>query len=126
MNATPWQLAQTERMFTKMLRSDAAAQQREKCTYCREKMAAVTAEHLQPRSRGGSTVRKNIKAACVPCNRAKGNGTEASFRRTLHQGIQDIPRGDMSVTLAWIRFRLNRRIERAEKRICAFVGLEAA
>jgi hypothetical protein len=123
--ATKTVLDQTEDMFRKMLRSDATIEQRFRCIYCRDVLTlkTTTAEHAQPRSRGGSTERKNIKGACSPCNNAKGNCTDAWFRRVLHAG--EIPLYDRALTAAYIRFRLNRRVERAEKRIRAFVGMGA-
>jgi 5-methylcytosine-specific restriction endonuclease McrA len=122
-HATPHRMAATERMFLKMLRSDAKIEQKSRCVYCKERMTVATAEHLTPRSKGGQTVRENIKAACFACNAAKSNGSPAWFRRILHQN--DIPLGDTGITAAWVRRRLNTRIERAEKRIKRAVGMAA-
>jgi 5-methylcytosine-specific restriction endonuclease McrA len=122
-NATSYQLEKTERIFKQMLRGDAAVMQKSRCCYCKDIMLRPTAEHLQPKSRGGSTERKNVRAACEPCNSAKSNGSEAWFRRTLHE--RDMPLHDTPMAMAWIRYRLNLRIERAEKRICKFAGMTA-
>ncbi|HCB33811.1 MAG TPA: HNH endonuclease [Acidimicrobiaceae bacterium] len=34
---------------------------------------ATQVDHIKPRSKGGSTRRSNLQAACAPCNRAKGD-----------------------------------------------------
>src|SRR5262245_50230080 len=111
------QMAWTERMFKRAYKSDAVVNQRFRCVYCFERMTmqAATAEHAVPRSRGGTTDRKNIKGACSACNLAKGNGSEAWMRRVLNG--PDIPLDDKLMTAAYIRFRINRRADKAEKRI---------
>ena len=121
--ATQSQLAGVERAFTRMYRWDALGEQKMRCIYCRDRITRdnATADHLVPRSRGGTTAKKNIRAACKPCNEAKGNGNPTWFRDRLHAPI--IPLGDTSLTCAWIRFRLNRRVEKAERRICRAVGM---
>lgn len=123
--ATDRHLADTAHTFKKMLRSDATIDQRFRCIYCCEQMTlkSTTAEHLIAKSRGGALDRKNIKGACEPCNKAKGSGNASWFRRVLHQ--REIPLDDPLLTAAFIRFRLNRRLQRAEKRICAYVGMAA-
>lgn len=122
-SATTWQLSRTETMFRKMYRADAKVEQKSRCVYCKDWMIVATAEHLQPRNRGGSTVRKNIKAACQPCNTAKGNGTDSWFKNLLHQ--RDMPLHETALAMAWIRFRLNGRIQRSEKRIRKLIGMTA-
>ncbi len=124
--ASEKQLRQSEHMFTKMLRSDATINQNFRCIYCRCVMllGTATAEHAVPRSRGGHTDRKNIKGACGPCNVAKSNGTEAWFRRVLHAG--ELPKNDPALLSAYIRFRINSRVERAEKKIRRAVGMPVA
>ena len=37
-------------------------------------------EHSRPRSKGGTDHLNNLYAACISCNRSKGNGTTASAR----------------------------------------------
>lgn len=122
-NATPHNMAATERMFLRMLREDARIAQKSRCCYCKDIMDVVTAEHLTPRSRGGQTERKNIKAACPACNLAKGNGTDSWFRGLLHR--RELPIGDTGLSMAWVRRRLNVRVQRAEKRIKRAVGMAA-
>jgi hypothetical protein len=123
--ATQEHLERTAHAFKKMVRSDAVIEQRRHCIFCRDPMtfATATAEHMLPRSKGGATDRKNIKASCEPCNFAKGNGTDAWMRRVLHGA--EIPTDDPAMTAAYIRHRLNRKVERSEKRIRVFVGMPA-
>ena len=44
------------------------------------KRGAWEIEHSRPRSKGGSDHMNNLYAACVSCNRSKGNATTASVR----------------------------------------------
>ena len=44
------------------------------------KRGAWEIEHSRPRSRGGTDHLNNLYAACISCNRSKGNGTTASAR----------------------------------------------
>lgn len=121
--ATTSHLAKTDRVFVRMYREEALAGQRMRCVFCKDKITRVnaTADHLVPRSRGGRTERKNIRAACKPCNDAKSNGNPTWFRDVLNG--PGIPLGDLRLGKAWIRFRLNRRFEKAERRICRAVGM---
>ena len=121
--ATKVQQQKAEHMFLKMFRSEATSEQKFRCVYCQDRMTitTATADHLLPRSLGGGTQRDNIKGACVACNRAKGNRTDAWFRRVLNQ--PSIPLDDKGITEAYIRFRINRRVGKAEKRIRQFAGM---
>ena len=121
--ATYAHMTKADQMFARMFREDALAAQRMRCVFCKDKItrANATADHLVPRSRGGRTERNNIRAACRPCNDAKSNGNPTWFRDVLHG--PRIPLGDRRLTAAWVRFRLNRRLERAERRICRAVGM---
>ena len=53
------------------------------CQYCGRVLpaAALTFEHVIPRSRGGLTTWGNIVTACVPCNTGKGNSLRIKPRR---------------------------------------------
>ena len=50
---------------------------------------ATTADHLVPRSRGGPDALANLRPACAPCNRQRGDMTLDEWRqlygRTTHQ-----------------------------------------
>lgn len=63
-----------------------------RCHICRKKVArknygspnargAWEVEHSRPRSKGGSNHLNNLYAACLPCNRSKGNGATRTARR---------------------------------------------
>ena len=41
---------------------------------------ATTADHLVPRSRGGPDVLANLRPACAPCNRQRGDMTLDEWR----------------------------------------------
>jgi 5-methylcytosine-specific restriction endonuclease McrA len=47
------------------------------CQYCLKKLlpAALTLDHVIPRSRGGGSTWENLVASCKPCNNHKGNRT---------------------------------------------------
>jgi hypothetical protein len=41
------------------------------CAYCGESFFSLTIDHIVPFSRGGGDGRKNLTAACGPCNKEK-------------------------------------------------------
>jgi 5-methylcytosine-specific restriction endonuclease McrA len=45
------------------------------CWWCRHRMSmdTLTIDHLHPKSRGGSDSLENLRPACSPCNRSRGN-----------------------------------------------------
>src|SRR5215475_538634 len=49
------------------------------CRYCGGPASEV--DHYQPFSRGGLTIDSNLVAACVYCNRSKGDRTVEEWRR---------------------------------------------
>lgn len=51
------------------------------CSYCGS--AADTVDHVLPRSRGGTTERTNLVAACRKCNSGKGARTPEQWREAL-------------------------------------------
>lgn len=102
--------------WTRMFRVEAWIEQRGKCGYCHEPItrAAATADHRHPIIRGGSTTRHNIKAACDPCNKAKGNMTEGEFLKAIKNPQ---PGSSIHIWLAWSRRRIWLATERVCKRI---------
>ncbi len=116
------QMKRMDQVFVRAFRIDDWAQRSNKCGYCLDKIgrADVTGDHVVPRARGGTTRRENIKAACQPCNICKASHSEKLFKRM----VRTLPEGaSLPLMLMHIRWRLNRRTERAERRILASVGL---
>lgn len=50
------------------------------CQYCGSDDRPLTMDHVIPKSKGGKTEWTNVVAACVPCNRKKGNKLPAEIR----------------------------------------------
>ena len=44
----------------------------EYCLYCGETSDDLTADHIHPRQKGGSTSHWNLGPACIECNQRKG------------------------------------------------------
>jgi 5-methylcytosine-specific restriction endonuclease McrA len=61
------------------------ARDRYLCAYCgvQQRPADLTAEHVQPQSRGGRNTWTNLVSACKPCNLRKGNRTPEQARMPL-------------------------------------------
>ena len=50
-----------------------------RCAYCDNSTGPFELDHIQPRSRGGSSAVSNLVLACHACNAAKGDRTAADF-----------------------------------------------
>jgi len=50
-----------------------------RCAYCASSKGPFELDHVQPRSRGGSSAASNLVLACHACNVAKGDRTAAEF-----------------------------------------------
>lgn len=61
--------------FVRCSRKNVLLRDRYQCQYCSIKCraAAITIDHIVPRSRGGKTTWTNVVAACNQCNRRKGS-----------------------------------------------------
>jgi 5-methylcytosine-specific restriction endonuclease McrA len=114
-----------ETLWRGVHRTDAWRRQGGRCCYCCEPlaMARVTADHVEPRRRGGGTSSRNIAAACRPCNSAKGHMPEKAFKRAIRRPE---PQHKLSIWLAHARRRIWLRTMAAERRLLALVGLEEA
>jgi 5-methylcytosine-specific restriction endonuclease McrA len=110
-----------ERMWTRMFALESWLKQGGKCAYCREPMKRddITGDHVDPIVSGGSTRRENIKAACRPCNMAKGHLSETAFLKAIKSPR---PGDSIHIWLAWSRRRIWLRTERACKRIMEAVS----
>lgn len=49
------------------------------CHYCGEIRLAMTADHMLPQCRGGSSDMSNLVCACEDCNRSKSSRTKEEF-----------------------------------------------
>jgi 5-methylcytosine-specific restriction endonuclease McrA len=54
------------------------------CQYCGSTESPLTIDHVIPKSRGGKTEWTNVVAACVSCNRKKGNKLPADAKMHPH------------------------------------------
>lgn len=111
-----------ENLWRRVYRDQALKEQGGKCCYCHEPLnrRTATADHVTPVRRGGTTTKENIHAACYPCNQAKGAMTERRFKTLLRNPPDD---AHINLRIAAFRFRLWRRVDLAERRILAAVGL---
>lgn len=114
----PPPMSRTEQMFLRMFREEARCAQGSKCAYCHEpiKRDDATGDHVVSRRDGGSTTRKNIKAACESCNLTKKGMSEAAFLRAIKNPQ---PGDSIHIWLAWARRRIWLATERVCKRIMA-------
>lgn len=105
------------------LRNDALVRQSGRCAYCKDPLPArrATADHVVARRRGGVTEPGNIKACCQPCNALKGAMTEKRFMRQLRHPPAA---ASWPLLMAHMRWRIAKRLEKAERRILALVGHE--
>ena len=107
---------QRDRVWIRAARVDAWTRQGGLCFWCHSEIARheVTAEHMIPRSKGGPNQSWNISAACHLCNLARGTMNPTKFRSML-RGRRAVPQ--RHIRERQIIFRLNRRAERACRRI---------
>lgn len=52
---------------------------------------ATTADHLVPRARGGPDVITNLRPACQPCNRQRGDMTLTEWRTLYGHPTTELP-----------------------------------
>jgi 5-methylcytosine-specific restriction endonuclease McrA len=73
---------EAEGHFTSAEWRDLVAHHQRRCAYCLV-VAPLEVDHRIPLKRGGTNWIANILPACGPCNRTKGQLTEAEFRARL-------------------------------------------
>ena len=97
---------------------DALEVQNGLCIYCDEPLTpeTMTTEHIIPRSKGGGTIRGNIAACCRACNETKGNSDPFLFLHLVRKPSKPF-HNPARLMLANYRWRVNRRVRLAEKRI---------
>lgn len=108
-----------EESWLRAFRADSATEQKGLCRYCKEPLTRlnISADHVTPRSKGGTTERANIKAACRDCNRAKGSMSEKDFVAAIKTLVPESP---LHIMLAFMRRRIWVRTHRACERIERF------
>jgi 5-methylcytosine-specific restriction endonuclease McrA len=100
-----------------------------KCAYCGEDKMPLQVEHIQPRSRGGTSRTSNLTLACDPCNKAKGSLDVQDFLRHKPEVLKRIlaharaPLADAAAVNA-SRWALHERLKALELPIeCGSGGL---
>lgn len=113
----------TDAAFYRATRVEAWGQQDRRCRYCISvlRRAEVTADHVHPKSRGGTDDSKNILAACGRCNRAKGSMAAEAFLRLIKRPPDDAP---FRIHLISSVRRINLAADRSCRRILRFAGIE--
>lgn len=98
---------------------EALAEQGGVCRYCLAPLThrTATADHKLARSRGGTNERRNIVAACEPCNKAKGSMAVLSFTKCIKNPLG----ASLAIHLAWSR----RRVWLATYRACRGISYSA-
>lgn len=113
----------------KLERHEAWLRQGKRCAYCFGELTLeqVTADHVVPRIRGGTTMGGNIVAACRDCNYAKGHLSKQQFVKLLKSRERLVSkrplRRPLTLDLCRAKRRINLAADRACKRIRAYVGL---
>lgn len=110
-----------EQTWARVYKCEALTEQKGRCLYCKSPMTALkaTAEHLVPKSKGGGTNFKNIKASCYDCNQTKGSLTDKQFNKLVHHpelAPTEWP-ARFYFLMANARWRINRRGMLAQRRI---------
>jgi hypothetical protein len=60
------------------------------CVYCGKRTGTLTADHVVPVSRGGSSTLDNLVTACLDCNTAKATRTPEEWQAQSHQGKRGV------------------------------------
>jgi 5-methylcytosine-specific restriction endonuclease McrA len=58
-----------------------------RCRYCGKRLnrGTFTADHIHPKSRGGTSRRENLCVSCKQCNTLKGDSTIREFKGLLNR-----------------------------------------
>jgi len=73
------QIVGTELLTRQSFRQSIFEAWQHRCAYCGD--PAQSLDHIMPKARGGLTVRSNLAAACLTCNRRKGHREVFSWWR---------------------------------------------
>ena len=109
-------------IWHRVRRAIVLAEQDYRCAYCYDPLTVATAtgDHIIPVSKGGARLSDNLAAACLDCNKAKGNLSAGQFLKIIRS--RQMPR-EARFRLIWISRRLNIRIAASCRRILRSVGL---
>jgi 5-methylcytosine-specific restriction endonuclease McrA len=87
-------------LFGWEVRSYLLAKWHRRCAYCAISDVPFELDHIQPRSRGGSSRISNLVLACHACNMAKGDRTAAEFGHPEIAAQASVPLQDTAVVNA--------------------------
>ena len=112
-----------DHVWRRVARIEARAKQGGRCLWCLWPITRdeTTADHLNPRSNGG-TDNDNIAAACEDCNKARGSIPVSIFRRMANGNL---PAPTFEIRMIQMSRRLWKRTDLACRRIRRLVGLTA-
>lgn len=115
-------LGRWNKVWSNIYRQDAWVKQKYQCCYCGSpiKKGEVTADHVVPKKKGGTTTKDNIKACCQPCNKLKGHLSVKKFRQLLMKPPKDC---HLDWHIAHTRYRIWQRTKLAQKRIQRYSGI---
>lgn len=81
------------------------------CAYCGTTRARLTADHLVPKSKGGSDDPSNIVPACEACNEAKGDQEWHDFMINR----EDFSQNRLNKVFNWRRICAQARVKTVDK-----------
>lgn len=117
-------LQKLDTSFRRVYREEALKQQHFECRYCFEPLTykSVTADHFEPKSKGGLDRKENIVPCCLSCNRMKGSMTANQYMNR----IKHFPKGEpIEWLIKWSNRRVNLAASRSVKRISEMFGVSA-
>ena len=114
-------ISSSSHVWIKMRRTEALKKQKGKCVWCQSRLSrsTVTAEHMQPKIKGGSNEQTNITAACRQCNQVRGTLPVAKFKKLLRDRRNS---HNLYLYERQIIYRINKRTDSACKRILRTIG----
>lgn len=112
----------SERMYLKMYRVDSHISQHGRCHYCLTtiKRQQITADHIIPQSKGGTTTNENIVSCCKICNEIKGATGYEEFMDMITNLKYN---GDMKIIDIHIKRHLTLQTDKSVNRIKKYFGV---
>lgn len=111
---TKRELEYQERIWKRVYTLDNWRENNACCVYCgvKIKIKQLTADHVVPRSKGGITEKKNIKAACYECNVVKSSMSVADFMNKI---TNPSPKDSIDIHLIHFRWKLEQRLKKLDQ-----------